>query len=84
MKTSKQEPAARRNGCIADRELVDKLGWGIRLDELDREMLEIWKSKSSQERMMALELLRQFQEGHPSDQIRLQRVYELVMQPRND
>ncbi len=85
MKTSRQGPALRHTRCGADRELVtDNLGWGIKLDELDREMVELWRAKSSQERMLALELLRQFQEGHRSDQVQLQRVFELVMQPQDD
>jgi hypothetical protein len=84
MKASKQA-VTRRKQLVADREIVAvAYDWGVILDELDREMVELWKEKSPQERMLALEVLHQFKDGRQSDQIRLQQVYESVKQLRDD
>jgi hypothetical protein len=84
MKPSKQTEV-RRNRCVADREVtVNSYDWGIILDELDRQMVELWKAKSPQERTLALELLHQFKDGRQTDQVHLQRVFETVKQLRDD
>jgi hypothetical protein len=44
----------------------------------DREELEYWRAKSPEERMEALELMRQIIYGYDPATTRLQRVFEVV------
>jgi hypothetical protein len=75
-------PAAyqRYNVCMnaVDAARLDRSAFEIGSLADDREEVEYWRSKSPEERMEALELMRQIIYGYDPATTRLQRFFEIV------